>query len=141
MIDLNDIPISKLEQVTMLEGILVECATGGSNDSAAYEYLRRELMRDSMISSQLPPFVRTYRNLGAFWPYIKNEAGSYSERRQLISVAFRDLLDWLEGLDATLGDAVSTVVLQSFDVEGVHAVWAKALERRSLLCPLKTGPF
>lgn len=62
----------------MMERILVECATGGSNDSAVYEYLRRELMRDSVISSQLPSLVRTYRNLGAFWPYIKNEAGTYS---------------------------------------------------------------
>lgn len=41
------------------------------------------------------------------------------------------MLDRLEALDATPSDAGSTVVLQSFDVEGVYAVWEKALERRS----------
>ena len=34
-------------------------------------------MADPVIRDLLPQFVRTYRNLNAFWPNIKHEAGTY----------------------------------------------------------------
>jgi hypothetical protein len=69
--------------------------------------------------------------LNAFWPYIKNEAGTYAERRQIISGAFTPLMDHLEGKAAAPSDAVASDTLQTFDAEGVHAVWTKALSRRN----------
>jgi hypothetical protein len=110
---------------------LIASATGGSPDNHIYEYLRREFIGDPVIRDLLPTFVRTYRNLNAFWPYIKNEAGTYAERRQIISGAFTPLMDHLEGKAAAPSDAVASDTLQTFDAEGVHAVWTKALSRRN----------
>lgn len=129
--DLKDIPSLTVERVTMMEGILIASATGGSNDGWIYEYLRREFIRDTSISDLLPTFVRTHRTLNAFWPYIKEQASTYAERRKIISDAFTPLIDYLEGRNAAPGDQSASDALQTFDLEGVHAVWEKAIARRS----------
>ena len=41
------------------------------------------------------------------------------------------LIDYLEGRNKAPGDAVMSDALQTFDAEGVHAVWEKALSRRA----------
>ena len=127
----DDIPFDPLERVEMMEGILIARASGGVGDNRVYPELRRDFMDDPRIRDLLPKFVRTYRNLDAFWPYIKGEAGTYAERREIVSRAFTPLMDHLEGRNSTPVDQISSDVLQSFDAEGVHVVWAKALERRS----------
>lgn len=114
-----------------MEGILIAAATGGSSDNHIYEHLRREFMADPAIRDLLPRFVRTYRNLSAFWPYIKNQAGTYAERRQIISEAFTPLIDHLEGHNSAPGDIAISSVLEGFDADGVYAVWSKALARRN----------
>ncbi|QNQ61296.1 abortive infection family protein [Brucella sp. 6810] len=131
MMDLSEIPTSTIEQIAMMEGILIAAATGGSPDNYIYEHLRREFMADPTIRDLLPQFVRTYRNLNAFWPFIKHEAGTYAERRQIISGAFTPLMDHLEGRNAAPGDKVASDALETFDVDGVHAVWTKAITRRN----------
>ena len=115
----------------MMEGILIAQATGGVAENHIYGELRRGFMADPVVKDLLPKFVRTYRNLDAFWPYIKNAAPSYAERREIISSAFTPLMDHLEGRNSAPVDKVSSGVLQSFDSDGVHAVWSKALERRT----------
>ena len=87
-------------------------------------------MNDPEIKSLLPDFVRTYRSLEAFWPFIKNQAATYAERRQIISAGFTPLVDRLEALDLAPGDLVTSETLQLLDGEHVHAVWSKALSRR-----------
>lgn len=131
MRNLDDIPTSLVEKVRIIEGILIASATGGSPDNHVYEYLRGQFVSDPSIRDQLPSFVRTYRNLEAFWPYIKHEAGTYAERRQIISQAFTPLIDQLEGRFAAPGDDTASDTLRSFDADGVHAVWAKAIQRRN----------
>ncbi|URQ75407.1 MAG: abortive infection family protein [Candidatus Ochrobactrum gambitense] len=128
---MEDIPGSIIEQVAMMEGILIASATGGSPDNHIYEYLRREFIDNPTIRDLLPPFVRTYRNLNAFWPYIKNAAGTYAERREMISVAFTPLMDHLEGRNTAPGDNIASDALQTFDIDGVHVVWQKAISRRN----------
>ena len=129
-IDLDSLPTDVLERVRMLEGILIEAATGGSDDTEIYEYLRRELMANSSLRKRLPTFVRTYRNLGSFWPFIKEEDGTYAGRRKIIGEAFTPIFDYLEGFSASPMDEAATNQLLSFDPVGVHDVWMKALERR-----------
>ncbi len=114
----------------MMESILIESATGGSNGTKYYEYLRREFMRSENTRHLLPDFVRTHRTLGAFWPYIRDAAGSYADRRMIITNAFTPLIDYLEGRDLAPMDSVASDSLRSFDSEGVHEVWEKALSRR-----------
>lgn len=127
----EELPESLIERVSMMEGIMIAAATGGSHQSSVYERLRREFMANHEIKDLLPSIVRTYRNLGAFWPFIKHVAGTYAERRQIISEAFTPLLDRLEDLDRSPGDQTVSNALQSFDADGVHAVWSKAMARRS----------
>jgi len=127
----DEIPSSRIEQATMLEGLLAARATGGTADDGLYQYLRREFMADLALCDLLPPFVRTYRNLSAFWPYIQRESGAYAGRREIIGKAFTPLIDFLEGRNTAPGDKVASDALETFDVDGVHAVWSKAIARRN----------
>ena len=127
----DDVPSSRIEQATMLEGLMTARATGGAADDGVYQYLRRDFMGDPILCELLPSFVRTYRNLSAFWPYIKRETGTYAERREMISKAFTPLMDFLEGRNAAPGDHVASDALETFDLDGVHAVWNKAITRRN----------
>lgn len=127
---MDDIPDSKLEQVTMVESILIDAATGGSGQGPVYEHLRREFMYDDEIRPLLPAFVRSCRDLGAFWSFIKPRFGRYEERRQFIREAFTPLMDHLESRGRAPGDIVISDALATFDAEGVQAVWTKALARR-----------
>ncbi len=115
----------------MMEGILISRATGGSPDGHAYEYLRLELLADVELRALLPEFVRTCRDLGAFWSHIKPQLDRYEERRTYIRTAFAPVMDHLEGRNRVPSDAVVAEALASFDPEGVHAVWTKALARRT----------
>ncbi|KQT83702.1 abortive phage resistance protein [Methylobacterium sp. Leaf465] len=128
---MDDIPETRIEQVAMMEGILTSRATGGSPDGHAYEYLRREVLADGELKPMLPEFVRTCRDLGAFWSHIKPRLDRYEERRTYIRDAFAPVMDHLEGRNRAPGDAVVGDALASFDADGVHAVWAKALARRT----------
>lgn len=126
----DEIPESQIERVKMLEGILTAAATGGSKDGHTYEHLRRQLLYDDEIKALLPSLVRTYRNLDAFWPYIKTQADSYTKRREIISRAFNPVMEHLEGRNRAPSDVVVTDALATFDAEGVNTVWSKALARR-----------
>lgn len=131
MFEEEELPDLKVERAKMLEGILIAAATGGSHDDRLYGLLRREFMNDDEVRNLLPSFVRSYRSLSAFWPFIKNEADTYAERRQIICGAFNSLIDRLEGFGEAPGDAVVSDTLQTFDPDGVYAVWSKALARRT----------
>ena len=128
----DEIPDSLVERASMLEGLLVSRATGRDADNRIYEFLRREFMANGALKKLLPKFVRTCRNLDAFWPFIQDEASSYAERRQFIRDAFTPLMDHLEGLNAAPGDQDVSATLETFDGDGVHAVWTKALDRRTI---------
>ena len=130
MINEQELPDSIIERIKMMESILIDAATYGSSDDAIYVYLRREFMDNHEIKGLLPDFVRTYHSLEAFWPFIKNEAATYAERRQIIGTAFTPLVDSLEGQNLAPADSVTSDALQLFDAEHIHAVWSKALSRR-----------
>ena len=128
---LDEIPESRIEQVTMLEGILTASATGGAKDDVVYRQVRGLLLEDAELKPLLPSFVRTYRNLDAFWPFIKNQFGTYADRREFISRAFNPVMEHLEGRNRAPSDAVVSDALATFDAEGVQAIWSKALARRT----------
>jgi hypothetical protein len=125
---------SDLERVKALESILIARATGTIDlNNADYALLRSELIATPKLKDLLPDFVRTCRSLDVFWSYIKGRSsgsGSYSERTKIISMAFTPVMDELEGTHVSPGDSVVSDQLTSFDREGVHTIWMKALERR-----------
>jgi hypothetical protein len=129
MQDLDDLPESTIEKVRLVEAICLDAATYGTAQGSAYEYLRRLLIDDPSIRSLLPGFVRTYRDVSQVRTYAQR-IGGYKDRREHIWQAFRPLLDHLEGINRAPADTTVADILASFDVEGVHRVWAKALERR-----------
>jgi len=132
MVDEDGLSNSPLERALMLENLMTARATGDIIASnTVYEHLRREFMQDLATKPLLPDFVRTCRTLNAFWPFIKEQAGTYAERRRIISNAFTPLIEFLEGNNKAPGDATVSEVLETFDSEGVHAVWSKALDRRN----------
>jgi hypothetical protein len=55
----------------MIEGILIAAATDGAKDNGTYQVLRQILIRDEEVNDLLPRFVRIYRDLSVFWPFIK----------------------------------------------------------------------
>jgi hypothetical protein len=130
MLDESEIPHPLIERAMMMENLMIAHATGLSASSATYELLRREFMASETLKPLLPHFVRTCRTLDVFWPYIKGKAGTYADRRHIIGTAFSPLLDYLEDRHRAPVDAAASETLQTFDSEGVHAVWEKALQRR-----------
>ncbi|MFB6449334.1 abortive infection family protein [Bradyrhizobium tunisiense] len=128
---LDDIPIEPVEQGQMLENMLISIATGGTASGPHYGHIRRLFMDDHELFPLLPAFVRTCRTPDAFWQFIKYEAPTYAERRTIIRGAFTPLFDHLEGRNRAPGDVVVSDALETFDAEGVHAVWTKALGRRN----------
>lgn len=127
----TELPSIAADRANMMEGILIDCATGGSTQNDVYERLRREFVQNEELKPLLPPFVRTHRNLTSFWGWIKQQAGTYAERRQIIGAGFTPLMDHLEGKGSAPGDKLVSETLETFDSEGVHGVWNKALARRS----------
>ena len=124
--------LTDLERAVCLQDMLIARATGGGADEASYQLIRSNLLDNPHASALLPSFVRTCRDLSQFWAFIKPRFGSYAERREFIWKAFTPLLDRLEGGTTKPADAPISKGLKSFDVDGVHAAWSKALERREL---------
>lgn len=120
-----------LNKVTELEGGLIAYATGRKFYNEVYEDLRRELIGCAEVKSMVPVFVHRNRDLAQFWDFIKPEYGTYRERRVFIRDQFRPLIDYLESKGNVPGIAPITDALVAFDSDHVHAVWQKALDRRT----------
>jgi hypothetical protein len=124
------IPDGLRERVKLLETILVTACDGTRTAKLAYIELREAFVRDPVLKPLLPDFVRNCRDLDHFWPYIKGVSGHWEPRRQHVRDAMTPLFDHVEGVHRAPVDAVASDVLQSFDPQGVHSVWEKALARR-----------
>lgn len=119
-----------LERATYLQNVLISRATGGLCDDDQYQAVRRVLLERTDAGDLIPSFVRTCRDLSQFWGFIKQRFASYAERRDFVWNAFAPLIDRLEGRSAKPSDAPISDGLKSFDSDGVHAAWTKAIERR-----------
>jgi len=124
------IPEDRFEQAKMLENILVAACEGNISDNYSYEELRREFMADATLKKLLPDFVRSCRDLGHFWGFIKGVSPKWEPRRFFVREALSRLFNHIEEVNIAPVDTVASDVLQFFDTDGVHKVWTKALERR-----------
>ena len=121
---------SDFERAQYLQNMLISEATGGGAEDSDYQQLRRLFVNNPDTKRLLPTFVRTNRDLAQFWQFIKHKFAHYAERRSFIYSEFIPLLDFLEGRSAAPSDSSISEGLRSFDEDGVHSVWYKALERR-----------
>jgi CHC2 zinc finger/Abortive infection C-terminus len=124
------LPSTAFEKAVELQELLVRHATGGTESEETYSQLRREFQSRLDTRDLVPSFARTCRNLSSFWSWVKRQAPQWEQRRVLIRDAFQPLLDYLEHHAGAPPDGAVSAVLESFDNEGVHTAWMKALERR-----------
>lgn len=120
--------IAKVE--ALLDG-LISAATGGVFDNSDFQCLRGDLLAVPQLKSKLPSFLRTCRDTGAFWSFIKPKFAHWEERRQYLRGEFEPALEFLElGMHYPSADGV-TAAIAKLDSEHVADAWQKALERRS----------
>ena len=120
-----------LERAQGLQNILIATATGSRGDDASYKYLRAFFIEKSSYNDLLPSFVRTNREIGQFWQFIKGKFPSYAERRTYIWEEFTPLMDHLEGKNNRPLDASTSQILKIFDQDCIHIAWQRALDRRT----------
>lgn len=126
----EDLPENPLDRAVMLQNILLSACEGDRSSTSTYAALRTEFMNDPGISSLVPQFIRTCRDLQHFWGYKKGVSPQWEPRRHHIRNELAPLLDHLEGRNRSPIDTAASEVLASFDADGVHSAWAKALTRR-----------
>lgn len=121
------------EKANYLASLLSSRASGGDADSNEYSALRHELLSMSDSGHLVPAFVRTNRDLSAFWTFIQPKFKTYRERRTFISEEFTPLLDFLEfGRQAAppgLAPVVSGVVQHNIYVSAAHAAAPEPVAR------------
>lgn len=123
------------EMAKLLHDVLVAVSTGKSYDDVQlvsdYQTTRKALMQNRNISCFIPDFVKKYRDLPAFWGYIKNEIGGYAERRRYLGEAFAPLFDYLERNDDIIP---IDLVMAATDITSdyIRQIWDKAIERREI---------
>jgi Abortive infection C-terminus len=124
-------PKTDLERAEYLQDMLLTHATGGAGDNDQYKALRKHFLDNRSFAKLIPAFVRSNRDLFQFWQFIKHKFGSYAERREFIWQEFAPLLEYIESSKDKPSDQGISNRLQSFDADGVHEVWTRALERRT----------
>jgi hypothetical protein len=122
-IDLSD-------KVTALQNLLVARATGGSAEEQAYIPLRAQLLKDPLVGTLLPRFVRTSRDLGQFWQFIQPKFVHYGERRQFIWDEFRPALEAAESGTSPVAETASAA-LTRLSSDAVQDAWRRALARQA----------
>lgn len=110
---------------------LISGATGGQFDNTEYQRLRRDLLAVPRLHAKLPSFLRTCRDTGSFWSFIKPKFAHWEERRQYLRGEFESALSFLEAeVHYPSADSV-TAAVGKLDSEHVADAWQKALDRRS----------
>lgn len=116
-----------------LHKVLVDVSTGTSYDDEdiilSYDTNRKLLMQDRTSATYLPEFVKKYRDLSAFWGFIKNTCGSYADRRLFLADAFSQLLDYLE--QSNEPHPIETIIISAQNISNdyIREIWEKALRR------------
>lgn len=91
--------LSDDEAVERLETILLQGCEGNQDlvNGREYRALRKALLARDDMADVVPRYVRTQRDLGAFWAFIKQQAPQWAPRREFIRETFAPLRDRAEG--------------------------------------------
>lgn len=82
--------------VMLLKNLLTSVATGGNKVNSEYVKLRTELLNNDTISTLIPNWMKTNRDIDTYWDYIKLKFSTYAERRSFIIHEFDPVLNFLE---------------------------------------------
>ena len=123
-----------LEKVERLKLILVQRATGGTDQTDVFVKLRRELLNDPSIKTKLPGFLKFCTNLGEFWGHIKEKFSTYQARRDFLRDEFLPVLTFLESGTGTPSDSTITAALDKVDSEHVREAWSMSASTTPRRC-------
>ena len=123
--------VSKFDRIEQLQNMLIAAATGGGSDAGFYWEVRREILADVPMAQRAPRFIRTCRDAGAFWEFIKGKFQHYAERRAFIRTEFDPLLTFLESGETTPLAGTTDLALKTLDEQSIHDTWRRMLERRT----------
>lgn len=126
---MNDEFKNDYKRASTCKKLLICRATGEIANESDYAEYRTYILDRPAAKELLPSFVRTSRDLGQFWQFIKAKAPSYAERRQFIWEAFRPLLDYLEKGEQSPSAGQISNTLKTLDPDNIHGVWTKAAAR------------
>ncbi|MCM3443277.1 MULTISPECIES: abortive infection family protein [Metabacillus] len=115
--------------VQLLKTILTSRATGGVSSDFDYVNLRARLIK-SPLKDKLPDFINYCRTLDEFWGHIKQEFGTYQERRNYLRDQFHNILFFLENQSDTVMDETNTFFEEEVTFEYIQNTWKKALSRK-----------
>ncbi|GAV19351.1 hypothetical protein MMIC_P0285 [Mariprofundus micogutta] len=123
---------SDYERADFLTNTLIGHATqdGCGGTEQDYIQLRKYFLDNPVTKGLLPNCIRTNRNTGQFWQFIKHKFGTYAERRAFIWDEMNPLLDFCESNQIFPAEKTISEVLGKFDQAGIHHAWQKALERK-----------
>jgi len=128
-----EIPDDPFECALHLQNNIRALTTVGGSE-AEYKLARTRLMSDPAIKKLLPDFVRFSSDANAVrnaLSEVANGSGSWALRKNHVTEKFKSLLVFLEAGGAASDSEISNG-LADYDAPAVQAVWAKALERRSI---------
>lgn len=123
--------IELFQKVEQLLVLLTSIATGGRRDDAAYKPLRAELLAVPRLHDKLPAIVLKSRDTDAFWQFIKQEFGTYAERRVFLRNEFEPALSMLETDTSKPTHNSVAHVISKLNSRHVEDAWRKALDRRN----------
>lgn len=109
--------------------LCIKKATYNNGDDIRWSQLRRELLSDSNIASNLPDFVHRYPSPDAFRLAMQREGG-YAERRERIWSGFKPLVEHVESSSGHPMKADAENILKTINSDTVEEYWRRALERR-----------
>ena len=127
-----EIPDTSYEKALLMQSMLIAVAKNGGLDENVYSSIRREFM-NSDAKSLLPEIIKTCRDEGSVWRYLKKVASgqdSWGFRCDYIDESFKPFLDHLETGNHSPSDENISESISSFGADGVHIAWQKALKRR-----------
>jgi len=124
----NDFDRAEFLTNTLIGHATQDGCGGTEND---YVFLRKYFLDNPVTKDLLPRWVRTNRNTGQFWQFIKQKFGTYAERRTFIWEEMNPLLEFCESKQTFPAEKSISEVLEKFDEAGIHHAWQKALERKS----------
>lgn len=128
---MDDLPKTLIDQLLMVKGMMLTAATEGVQDSGKYQHVRQIILAEPGMADRLPELLKSFRDLPPLRAHLQGKSDNWRGRREIIEKAFTPLLDELEGVARMPADSVISTELSSFDADAVHAVWRKALDRRS----------
>lgn len=121
-----------LNRALRLQEMLVYFIEQTPLDQEEYSALRSKFITEKTLTL-LPNIIRNCRDKGQLNNYLSNIAhgtGAWGKRKSRVYEEFSPFLEHLEHEETSPSDPTISKILHSFDPEGVHAVWEKALSRR-----------